>query len=153
MNVPVRRGDETAEQWMRRVWLALKFRMELGSYEERMIFEFDHLHQLPVCRRPADNKAGFYERLTVGVIEFVAMPMPFVHHECAVQLRGPGADHQLARLGAKTHRSALPGNLFLIVEQSDYWMRRVGIEFGGVSLLQLEHVTGEFNRGDLHPQT
>lgn len=48
MDMLVRRGDEAFEQRMWLMRLAEKFRMKLARHEERMIPEFDDLHQLAI---------------------------------------------------------------------------------------------------------
>jgi hypothetical protein len=48
MNVLVRGGDETFEEWMRLVGLAQEFRVELAREVERMAFEFDDFDEFAV---------------------------------------------------------------------------------------------------------
>ena len=48
MNMMVRGRDESPEQGVRLMRLASKFRMKLAGHKERMIFQLDHLHQIPV---------------------------------------------------------------------------------------------------------
>ena len=81
MQPRVRGGDEALEQRMRLVRLALKFRMELARHEKRMILQFDDLDELAVGRQPAEHETGLLEFLAVGIVEFVAVPVPLVHHE------------------------------------------------------------------------
>ncbi len=48
MDVLMCGGDEAFEQRMRLMRLAQKFRVELARDKERMVFEFDHFHELAV---------------------------------------------------------------------------------------------------------
>ena len=81
MDELVRGGDETFEQRMRLVRLALEFRMKLARDKKWMVFQFDDLDEFAVGRIAAENKSGFLEFFAVGVVEFVAMAMAFVNDE------------------------------------------------------------------------
>ena len=74
-------GDKALEERMRLVRLAQKFRMKLARHEERMIFQFNHLHQFAVRRQAAEHETGFLEFFAVNIVEFVAMAVTFIHHE------------------------------------------------------------------------
>src|SRR2546425_7679307 len=107
MEVIVAGGDETAEQRVRLVRLAEELGVKLAGQEEGMILQLDHLDQLAVGRRAAENHALALELLAVGIVEFVAMAMALVYNERAVDLLRLRAHHQLARLRAQAHRAAL----------------------------------------------
>src|SRR3954468_1575109 len=153
MNVTVRRRDESLEKWMRLVRLALELRMELARNKKRVILQFDDLHQFAIGRRAAKNEAGFFELRSIGIIEFVAMAMPLVHQERAIEMAGTGAHYQLARLRTKAHSAAFLRNLFLLVEQGNDRVRRLWIELRRMRAFQFQHIAGEFNGSDLHPET
>src|SRR5450759_2293201 len=85
MNMLMRRRNETLEQRMRLVRFAQKFRMELARHEERMILEFDDLHQLAIGRKPAENETSLLEFLAVGVVEFIAMAVALINDERAIK--------------------------------------------------------------------
>ena len=77
----MRRRDETLEQRMRLVRLALEFRMELARDKKRMVFQFDDLDEFAVGRIAAENESGLLEFFAIGVVEFVAVTMAFVDDE------------------------------------------------------------------------
>src|ERR1039458_455529 len=103
MNILVSGGDETLEQRMRLVRFAQEFRVKLARQKKRMVFEFDHLDQFSVGRIAAQNESGFLELFAVGVVEFVAVTMPFVNDKRAVKLARLGTDAKLAGLRAEPH--------------------------------------------------
>src|SRR5581483_5095457 len=82
--VSVGRGNETLEQGMRLMRLALEFRMKLAGNEKGMVGQFDDLNQLAVRRETAEDKPAFLETFPVGIIELVAMPVAFLYHKSAV---------------------------------------------------------------------
>ena len=53
--------DEALEQRMRLVRLALELGMELAGDEERVVRQFDDLHQLAVRRQAAEDEARLLE--------------------------------------------------------------------------------------------
>ena len=101
---------------------------------------------------PRNGEARLLKLFPVGVVEFVTMPMPFVDAECAVKLAGFRAHRQLAWLRAQPHGAAFLRDFFLFVLESDDRMRRVGIEFGRVRVLEFQNVARKFDRRDLHAQ-
>ena len=104
--------------------------MKLAGHEERMILQLDQFRQLAVGRIAAEDEARLLELLPVGVVEFVAMAMPFIDDKGAIKLRRPGANHQLARLRAQAHGAAFLRHFLLLVQQGNDRMRRIRIEFG-----------------------
>ena len=98
MDMRVRGGDEPAEQRMRLVRLAVEFGMKLARDKKRMVGQFDDLDQFSVRRIAAENEIRLGEPVAVGVVEFVAVTVPFVDDERPVKLRGLAAHHELARL-------------------------------------------------------
>ena len=50
VDVVVGSRDESLEQRMRFVWLALKFRMKLACDKERVVFQFNDFHQFAIRR-------------------------------------------------------------------------------------------------------
>src|ERR1017187_512131 len=79
--VLVRGGDETLEERMRLGRVAQKLRGKLARNKKRMVLEFNDFHELAVGRQAAENKAGFFKFIAVGVVEFVAVAVAFVDHE------------------------------------------------------------------------
>ena len=104
MNMVVGGGDETFKQGVWFVGFALKFGVELARNEERVIFQFDHFDQLAVRRQPAENEPGALKLLAIGIVELVAVAMPFVDDKCAVEVRRHRSHFQLAGLRSQTHR-------------------------------------------------
>src|SRR5689334_6813951 len=117
VNLVVRRGDEALEERMGLVRLALEFGMKLAGNEEGVVLQLDDLDELAVGRQAAEDEAGLLEALLVGVIEFVTVPVAFVDHECAVEMRRHGIHGELAGLGAEAHGAALLRNFLLLVQQ------------------------------------
>jgi len=123
-------GDEAFEKWVRLMRFAVEFRVELARDEEGMFRYFDDFDQFAVRCVAAEGETGFFEFFAVGIVEFVAMAVPFVDDESAVETGRFGADGELAGLGAQSHGAALFRNAGLLIEHRDDGMRRVGIEFG-----------------------
>src|SRR5438552_1862401 len=98
MNVRVGGADEVFEQRMRLVRFAAEFGMKLAGDEKRVVQQFDHLDQLAVGRGAAEDEIRFLELVAVGVVEFVAVTVPFVDDERAVEFGRQRTHHQLARL-------------------------------------------------------
>jgi len=70
-------SDEALEQRMGLVRFAQELRMKLRGDVERMRRQLDNFHEGIVRSRAAENKAGGLVSCTIGVVEFVAVPMPF----------------------------------------------------------------------------
>ncbi len=136
MNMRVGRGDKSFKQWMGLIWFALKFGMKLARQKKRMRRNFNQFHQFSIGSIAAENKSGLLEKFAVGVIEFVAMAMPFLNHKGAVKMVGDRTHFQLARLRAEPHGAAFFRNFFLLFLQGDDGMRRVQIKFCGVRFFQ-----------------
>src|SRR5258708_2869899 len=103
MDTLMRGGDKAFEKWMRLVGFAVKFGMELAGDEEGVLCQFDNLDQFAIGRVAAETKVGFFELFAVGVVEFVAVPMAFVHDKGAVEAGGFGPNDELAGLSAQAH--------------------------------------------------
>src|ERR1051326_6240983 len=145
-------ADEAFEQGMGLVGFAAELGMELGGDEERVVGQFDDLDEFAVGGGAAEDEIGLFELVAVGVVELVAVAVPFIDDEGAVEFGGEGAHGELAGVGAQAHGAALAGEFFLFVEQADDGVGRVGFELGGVGLVEFEDVAGEFDGGDLHAQ-
>src|SRR5437588_8380916 len=98
MGMGMSRGNEAFEEGMRLMRFAVEFGMELAGDKERVLGQFDNLDQLAVRGEAAENIIGFLEAFTVGVVEFVAVPVAFVHHESSVEAGRLGPHDELARL-------------------------------------------------------
>jgi len=61
--------------------------MELATDEPRMIGELDDLDKLTIRRQSAQPHAVLSEHVTIGIRDFIPMPMPFAHLGLAVDLR------------------------------------------------------------------
>ena len=53
--------NQTHEQWMRSGWAGLEFRVCLGSFEVRMILEFDNFYQTVVRAGAGEYEALFFQ--------------------------------------------------------------------------------------------
>ena len=79
-----------------------------------MVSQLDDLHQ-PIVRRGArEDHTGFPHRLPIGVVEFEAVPVPFVDHGLAVCLGGQGSGLKLAGVEAEPHGPALLSHVALL---------------------------------------
>ena len=107
MDMVVGGSDETLEQRVRLVRLALKFGVELAGDEKRVVLQLDHFDQLAVRRQSAENETGTLELLAISIIELVAVAMPLVHDKRTIKMRRHRSHFQLAGLRPETHRPAL----------------------------------------------
>src|SRR5262249_17311825 len=105
-----------------------------------------------VRRVATERESGFFESVTIRVVEFVTMTMPFVNKERPIKLARLRARSEMTHLRTETHRAAFLDHLFLVVEHRNYPVRRAGIEFGRMRLFEMEYVARKFDRGDLHAQ-
>ncbi len=110
------------------------------------------LDQVAIRGHAAERQSGGLERLAVGVVELVTMPVSLVNFLAAVQLGRQRAGLEFAGLRAKSHRAALVGDVLLLVQQGNDGVYGGGVKFGGVSTLELEHVAGELDGGNLHSE-
>jgi len=78
---------------MRLVGFAVELRVELAGNEERVFGQLDNLNQLAIGREAAKYEICLLKTLAVGVIEFVAVAVAFLHHKCAVQSRRLAPNH------------------------------------------------------------
>ena len=88
MQVSVRGSNETFEQRMWLVRLALEFGMILASNVKCVRRNFDDFRQLSVRSGAANHQSFGFELLAVTVVQFVAMTMALVNNESAVKLIG-----------------------------------------------------------------
>ena len=130
MNPRVGRADEALEHWVGLMRFAVEFGMELAGDEEGVFGYFDDFDQFAIGSITAEAEASLLELFAVGVIEFVAMAVAFVHDESAVEASGFCADDELAGLRAEAHGAALFCDSGLLVEHCDDGVRRIGIKFG-----------------------
>ena len=119
MNVFVTGGHEAFEKRMRFGRFTLEFRVELAGDVKGMVTQLNDFYELAVGRKAAEHETRRLEHLAVGIVEFVAMAMAFVHQERAVEVRRARAHDQLAGLRAKTHGAALLRDLLLFVQQTN----------------------------------
>src|SRR6266516_5769550 len=140
--------DEIAEQRRRTRGPRLELRMELACHEPRVIGQFDDLDEPALLERARDDQPALHERRAVMVVDLVTMPVALVHDRLAVGVVRAGSLAQRYGLRAEPHRAAEILDLFLLGQQVDYRVRRLGIHLGRVRAVEAEHVTGEL--GDSH---
>ena len=99
-------GDEAFKERVRLVGFALELGMKLTGDKEGVVFEFNHFNEFSIRGKAAQDEAGLFKTLAVGVVEFVAMPVAFVDEKCAVEMAGQGAHDQLTWLRAEAHGPA-----------------------------------------------
>src|SRR5690606_3165968 len=73
--LPHRGGDEAGEQRMRLERAALELGVELHADEPRVIGTLDDLREQSVGRHAREYQPALLERLAVGRIDLVAMPV------------------------------------------------------------------------------
>lgn len=123
-------GDEAFEEGMRLVRFAVEFRVKLAGDKEGMIGQFNDFDQSTVRSKAAEDELGLLEAIAVSIIELVTVAMAFFDNERAVEPGCFSSDHELAGLSPESHRSALLGDLGLLVEHSDHRVRCIGVKFG-----------------------
>ena len=126
--------------------------MRLGGDEEGVRGDLDHLHQLVVGRRPADDESRLLEGLAIGVVELVAVAVALQHHVLAVEPPRERPGLQRAFLGTEPHRPALALHVALGLLEVDHRVRGVLVELGGIGPGQPQHIPGELDGRDLHAQ-
>src|SRR2546425_3912177 len=130
--------NEPFKKRVRLMWFAVKFGMELAANEERVFSQFDDFHQLAVRRKAAEDKTGLLELIAISVVELVSVAVAFVYYKSAVKPLGSGSHYQLAWLAAQPHGTAFVSDPGLAVQHGDDRIRRLGIEFGRVGVVQLQ---------------
>ena len=102
---------------------------------------------------PAKLHAVSHVLLAVDVVELVAMPMAFGDDLRAVAVVGLAAAARGA-VGWAPSRMVPPLSvtLRLFVQQADHRMGCVLVEFGGVGVLEADHVAAKLDGGTLHSQ-
>src|SRR6478736_3234071 len=145
--------NEAFEERMRDVRLRAEFGMELAGKKPWVTLDLDELNQSAVRRRARDDEAPLLHRLAVVHVELVAVAVPFEDFRAPVDLvsQSVPAEHGGAR--SQPHRSALLGDVSLILENADNRVRGVGVEFGAVRLVKPANIPCEFDGRDLHAQT
>jgi len=68
--------DKGPEERVRISGAGLEFGMKLTAHEPGMIGQFDHLHQLPIGRNPADHQTMGFQEVPVLVVHLVSMSVP-----------------------------------------------------------------------------
>src|SRR4051812_34140933 len=90
-----RGGDEVAEQGMGASRFRLELGVELHGQEPRVVGYLDDLDEVAAPGAGAGgDQAVLLEGLAVGVVEFVAVPVPFLDQVLAVGLAGEAARGQ-----------------------------------------------------------
>src|SRR6478609_11566846 len=100
------------------------FRMELCSQEPGMVLELDDFDQPAVRRQPAQHQALSRKLLTVGVVEFKPVSVPFTNFVHAIHLVGKRPFSEAAEIASEAHCPALVAHGLLVVHQVYDWMRR-----------------------------
>ena len=90
--------DESGKERMRLDRFAEKLRVILAGHVEGMILQLDELDKAAIRRGSAENEAGLFELLAIGVVEFVTMSVSFAHLISTVKFRGAAASLQFAGL-------------------------------------------------------
>src|SRR5207253_4444281 len=126
--------------------------MELGRQKPRMMLQLDDLDQTTVRRDSAQHEAVLDEPITIGIVQFVAVPMPFVHFELAIGFKGSRALLDRARITSQAHGAALVFDAALIVHEINNGRWALRQEFGAVGVAQAGNISGKFNDRALHPK-
>src|SRR2546429_5256495 len=137
--------------WAERAGFEL--RMGLGADHERVSLDFDHLDQPSALRCSRDDKAGFFEDLTISGVEFVAMTMTLGNSRGAVGLLRSGAGLEAHLVCSQAHGASViePQELFFLIGH-DVNNRVLGtpLDLGGSGAGQASHVAGKLDGHHLH---
>src|SRR5512146_3368158 len=98
--------------------------MELRGEEPGMILEFDDFHQSTIRRQSAQHQSLRGQLLTIGVVELIAMAMPFPDFAYPVHLLGERPVSEHAEVAPQPHGAALIANGMLIRHEMDDRVRR-----------------------------
>lgn len=55
-------------------------------------------------------------------------------------------------MGSQAHGTAFAGDILLIIQESDDWIRCLFIKFDGVSFFESQTIPGKFNDSHLHSE-
>jgi len=145
--------NETFEEGMRFVRLALKFGMVLAADEIRMIPELNQFRECTVRGCSGNDESFFVHPVSIFHVELVTVPVTLHHFGLAVNLFGQRSFHNLCRPRPQPHAGAFAVDFFpLLFEQRNHWVRRVGIELRAVCFLNPANVSREFDRRHLHTE-
>src|ERR1700693_4655500 len=95
----------------------LKLRMELTPNVPRMGLQLDDLHERAVRRQTAQVQSVLDERITVLVVDFVAVAMALTPLLSAVNLGGLRSNAQPARIRAQPHGAAHVSDVLLVFHE------------------------------------
>ena len=85
------RRHQAPEEGMGLAGPGAKLRMVLAGGEVGVVLELDQFDQATIGGSAADLVARFEKQAAVGVVEFLAVAVAFVHHLLAVEPLGHGA--------------------------------------------------------------
>src|SRR5215217_9179734 len=117
-----------------------------------MVAQLTDLHEAAIRRRAAGEQAGLFEGIFVGVVELVAMAMPFQHEIGIVGLRCMTATAQATGVAAEAHRAAKVLYTLLFREEADHRVPSLWFHFCRVCIIPAEHVAREFNHHHLQAE-
>lgn len=143
--------DQTCEQRVRLGRAGLELRMSLSGHIERVHLarKLDELGEFAVRTLAGNAQTRFTQTVLICHVHFVTVTMTFSDMRGAVQFRDDGTFFKLSRIGAKTHgvsHVTIAGDdVFLLLHGCDDWGRAIGLELGGVRVLQAEDVAGVFD--------
>ena len=126
--------------------------MRLGRQEKWVGFQFNHFYDASVRRKTRESQAGALELLSVCVVDFIAVAVPFLNDRFAVKRIGFRGFIKDAGVGAQAQGSADVGHAVLIRHQMDHGVGGIRIQFCAVGVGPAEDVAGEFHHGHLHAQ-
>src|SRR5581483_387366 len=131
----------------------LELRMELRRDEPRVVRQLDDLDEAAFLVGAADDEAAGEERLPVGIVDLVAVPVALEDDRLVrVQLTRPRSLDELDRLRAEPHRPAQVLDLLLLRQQVDDGVRRLRVHLRRVGTVETADVTGELRHGDMHAE-
>jgi len=132
---------------------ALELRMILYADEEGMVIQFNRFNQPTVRRYPADNEPRVLQLLSVGVVKFVTVAMALRNRIFAVAFFHHRSRHNVARICAKSERTALVYFVVLAGHKVNDPMRGVFVEFTGVCAVEPGHIARNLDDRNLHAET
>lgn len=125
-------GDEPAEERVRCVGFGEELRVILGSDEEGVVGNLNHLNESIVRCCPREHEASLRIEFTIVIVEFESVPVTFVDQVGLIKGLGLGSREESAILRTEAHGTALLGDAFLALLKIDHRVRSVGIELCGM---------------------
>ena len=135
------------------IWPAFKFRMILDANEKTVGRDFNRFYQFSIWGCPGYFHSLFLKLLTVLVIEFVAMAMPFGDFLLPIGMMHYGIRMDFTWVCSQAHGSSFGNIPRLIRHQIDDLVHTCVGKFTGIGVCEVENISCIFNHSSLHSKT